>query len=58
LNNQTAFDTQITRREMAIYIYRFENIVSNENVRVMMLSKLAGLGTTGQNFNTGMLDNL
>jgi hypothetical protein len=38
-------------------MYRFKNIVSNETVKLMMLSKLAGLGTTGQSFNTGMLDN-
>ena len=57
LNNQTAFDSDITRREIAIYIYRFKNIVSNETVRLMMLSKLAELGTTGQSFNSGMLDN-
>ncbi|MCX6823760.1 MAG: S-layer homology domain-containing protein [candidate division SR1 bacterium] len=57
LNNQTTFDTDITRREIAIYIYRFRNIVSNETLKLMMLNKLNELGTTGQNSNTGMLDN-
>lgn len=57
LNNQTAFDTSISRREIAIYIYRFKNIVSNETVKLMMLNKLSGLWTTEQSFNSGMLDN-
>jgi len=57
LSNQTIFDSDITRREIAIYIYRFKNIISNETVKLMMLNKLNGLGTTGQNTNTGMLDN-
>jgi len=37
LNNQVAFDTSITRREMAIYIYRLKNIVTNDTLKVMML---------------------
>jgi hypothetical protein len=57
LNNQTAFDSSITRREIAIYMYRFKNIVSNETIKLMMINKLSGLGTTGQSFNSGMLDN-
>ena len=57
LNNQTAFDTEITRREIAIYVWRLKEIVTNETVRLMMLNKLSELGTTGQNFNSWMLDN-
>ncbi len=57
LNNQTAFDTEITRREIAIYIYRFKNIISNATIKLMMLNKLNELGTTGQSFNSWMLDN-
>jgi hypothetical protein len=58
LNNQTAFDSNITRREIAIYIYRFKNIVSNETTKLMMLSKLAEIGskTTGSSINSGILD--
>jgi len=52
LNNQTAFDTEITRREIAIYVWRLKEIVTNETVRLMMLNKLSELGTTGQNFNS------
>jgi len=52
LNNQTAFDSNITRREIAIYIYRFKNIVSNETIKLMMLNKLNELGTTNQTFDT------
>ena len=43
LNNQTAFDSNITRREIAIYIYRFKNIVNNETMKLMMLDRLNGL---------------
>ncbi|MFA7298094.1 MAG: S-layer homology domain-containing protein [Candidatus Absconditabacterales bacterium] len=57
LNNQTAFDSNITRREIAIYIYRFKNIVSNETIKLMMLNKLNELGTTNQTFDTGTLNN-
>ncbi len=57
LNNQTAFDSYITRREMAIYIRRLKEIATNETIKAMMLSRLSGLGTTGQSFNSGMLDN-
>ncbi len=56
LNNQTAFDSSITREEIAIYIYRFKNIVSNETIKLMMLSKLSSLGSTGQSAGTGILD--
>jgi len=58
LNNQTAFDSDITRREIAIYIYRFKNIMSNETTKLMMLSKLAEIGseTTGPSINSGILD--
>lgn len=57
LNNQTAFDTEITRKEIAIYIRRLRGIVTNDTMRLMMLNRLAELGTTGQNFNSGMMDN-
>jgi len=52
LHSQTAFDSDITRREIAIYIYRFKNIVTNESIKTMMLGKLADLGTTEQSFNS------
>lgn len=51
------FDTNITRKEMAIYMYRFKNIVSNTTMKLMMLNKLNEVGTTGQSANSGMLDN-
>ena len=56
LNTQTAFDTEITREEIAIYIWRLKEIVTNETVRLMMLSKLAELNTKNTT-NTGILDN-
>ncbi len=56
LNSQTLFDSSITRREMAIYIYRFRNTVTNETKKLMMLSKLAELWTTGQSINSGILN--
>ncbi|MEI6672986.1 MAG: S-layer homology domain-containing protein [bacterium] len=40
LNTQSMFDASITRREIAIYIYRFKNIVSNETIKIMMFNKL------------------
>ena len=45
LNNQVAFDSDITRREMAIYIYRLKNIANNETLRLMMLGRLGELNT-------------
>ncbi len=42
---------------MAIYIRRLKEIATNETIKAMMLSRLSGLGTTGQSFNSGMLDN-
>ena len=57
ISNQTIFDSSITRREIAIYMYRFRNIVSNETMKIMMLSKLAAIGTTGQSLSSGILDN-
>lgn len=46
LNNETAFDSYITRREMAIYIYRLRNIVTNDTLKTMYLGRLAELNTT------------
>lgn len=48
LNNKTAFDSNITREEIAIYVYRFKNIVNNEPIKLMMLNKLNELGATTQ----------
>ncbi len=56
LNNQTAFDTAITRKEIALYIWRLKNIVTNETIRLMMINKLTTLSTTGT-ATTGILDN-
>lgn len=49
LNNQTAFDSYITRKEMAIYIYRLKNIVSNETLKLMYLWKITELNTSTTN---------
>lgn len=57
INNQTSFDTEITRKEIAIYMWRFNSIVNNPAVKLMMQNRLNELGTTGQNSNTWMLDN-
>lgn len=58
LNNQTAFDTAISRREIAIYIWRLKNIVTNETIRLMMLNKLTTITTTTTGIiTTGILDN-
>ncbi|MEI6773621.1 MAG: S-layer homology domain-containing protein [bacterium] len=57
LNSQGAFDVNITRKEIAIYVYRLRNIVSNETIKILMMSKLNELGTEQQNSTSGMLDN-
>ena len=57
LNNQVAFDTSITRREIAIYIYRLKNIVSNETIKLMMLGKVSEINSTTGTTTTGILDN-
>lgn len=57
LNNQTAFNSNITREEIAIYMYRFRNIVSNETIKFMMLNKLNELDSTEPSTTTGILDN-
>ena len=56
LNNQVSFDSNITRREMAIYIYRLKNVASNETLRLMMLGRLAELNTN-ETPTTGLLNN-
>lgn len=56
LNNQVAFDSNITREEMAIYIYRLKNIVSNETLKLMMIGRLSELDSTEQT-TTGLLNN-
>lgn len=55
LNNQMSFDSNITRREMAIYIYRLKNVASNETLRLMMLGRLAELNTNSTP-TTGLLN--
>lgn len=55
LNNQVSFDSNITRREMAIYIYRLKNVASNETLRLMMLGRLAELNTN-ETPTTGLLN--
>jgi hypothetical protein len=56
LNNQVDFDSDITRREMAIYIYRLKNIANNETLKLMMLGRLAELNTN-ETHTTGLLNN-
>jgi len=55
LNNQVAFDSSISRREMAIYIRRLRNVVSNETLKLMMLGRLSELNST-ESSTTGLLD--
>jgi O-acetylhomoserine/O-acetylserine sulfhydrylase-like pyridoxal-dependent enzyme len=43
LSNQTAFDAQISRREIAIYIYRLQKIVSNPSLKLAALQKIANI---------------
>ncbi len=57
LNNQTAFDTEITRKEIAIYIRRLKEIVTDETLKLTMISKLSQIETTGQSNNSWLLEN-
>jgi len=46
LNDQNAFDMNISRKEIAIYIYRLKNIVTNESLKTLWLNKLSLIWTT------------
>lgn len=56
LNNQVAFDSMITRKEMAIYIRRLKNIVTNETLKLMMLGKIAEIQNKETTPSTGLLN--
>lgn len=51
MNNQNAFDSFITRKEMAIYIRRLRNIVTNDTLKAMYLGRLSELNTTTSTSN-------
>lgn len=58
LNNQNAFDQQITRREIAIYIARLKNIILDPNLKLQGLSEIADIsGSINNELGTGLLDN-
>ena len=58
INNQTAFDKAITRKEVAIYLLRLNNIISNESLRIMALNKIGQFSNTGtQQDTSGILSN-
>jgi hypothetical protein len=46
VNTQSAFDASITRQEMAIYIYRLRNIVTNQTARTNALNAINQLNQT------------
>jgi hypothetical protein len=59
VSNQTAFDKQISRQEIALYIYRLKNIVTNQTLNIAGLNKIAQITSTGnQQIDSGILDNL
>jgi len=47
VSSQTAFDSPITRQEMAIYIYRFRNIVIDQAAKANALNVINQLNQTG-----------
>jgi len=57
LTNQTVFDSMITRKEMAIYIRRLKNIVTNETLKLMMLGKIAEIQNKDTTPTTWLLQN-
>jgi hypothetical protein len=56
INNQSAFDKEISRQEIAIYIYRLKNMVTNDTLKIMGLNKISQIEGTGtQQILTGIL---
>lgn len=53
VNNQTAFDSSITRQEIAIYIYRLKNIVTNQTNKANAINKINQMATGAINQATG-----
>ena len=44
---QSTFDKEITRYEMALYIYRLKTIVTNATLKTQSLNKISNLNQTG-----------
>lgn len=57
VSSQTSFDKAISRKEIAIYLFRLNNIITNENLRIMALNKISQLSDTGNQINSGILSN-
>ncbi|MFA5748286.1 MAG: S-layer homology domain-containing protein, partial [Candidatus Absconditabacterales bacterium] len=55
LNNINSYEKEIPRMEIALYIYRFKNIVTNETLRIMGLNKLSQISGDNNQINTGIL---
>ncbi|MBU0626312.1 hypothetical protein KKG31_06755 [Patescibacteria group bacterium] len=47
LSNQSAFETQITRYEIALYMFRLRNIVTDPNLNANALNALENLENNG-----------
>lgn len=43
VNNQTAFNQEISRREIAIYIERIKNIILDPALRTLSLGKISDM---------------
>jgi len=43
VNNQTAFDKEISRREIAVYIGRIKDIILDPTLRMLSLGKISDM---------------
>ena len=57
LNNEVSFDTEITRKEIAIYIRRLKKIVADETMKLTMLTRLSEIDTSSTS-TTGITETL
>lgn len=55
VNNQTAFNQEISRREIAIYIARIKNIILDPALRTLSLGKISDMSGASTQADTGVL---
>lgn len=56
LSNQNAFNEQISRKEIAIYIERLKNIILDPTLKTMGLGKISSISWETTSINTGILN--
>lgn len=58
LNNETDFDTYISRKEMANYIRRLKKVVTDETTRLTMLTRLSEINASDTGNANGISESL